>query len=401
MLFALTAVDALARPRLVISGLGAMNGSAQVGSDFTLAINVTNVDVVCAMSTVVSIDTNPPLDARMTNSATPVDICAGETKTVLIPMSIDPTAVGGSYLVPVTLDYEDTLNTPYTTADTLTLFVSGTPDLHAHIAATNPVDVYPGDTAMVSIQLENDGTFQAQSVSATLIAGDSSVGSSAMSSSPLEVKAGSATLTAGVIDAKRSLTSQFAVEIPKDAPAQDYPMTLRVSYLDENREMQTKDLPLILSAQKKAQYTAVIDGQLLYANDNGKTTTVTVTNTGTDVAKNIKIKVDPQFPFTTDGSVRFVDSLAPGASVPVQVVFNVDKDATEGAYGLELIMDYEDAQGKSLHDTADLSISVSHKGWFRAVFIDYWYLWVIAIIIAVIVYRRRMKAKATHAAHKK
>ena len=395
MMFAMTSVDALARPRLVVSGVGVVDGIAAVGQDFTLAINVTDVDVVCAMSTVVSVQTNPPLNTRTTNSAAPVNICGGETKTVLIPMSVDPTAVGGSYLLPITLDFEDTLNTPYVASETLTLVVSGSPNLEAHIASSSPVDIYPGDTAMLTVQLENDGTFQAQAVNAELRVSPDS---------PIEIKPASSTFTAGVIDAKRSVNAVFAVEIPKNAAAQDYPLILRVSYLDENRVEKTTDLPLVLSAKQKALFSAQIDAsQYLYSNDNGKTVVVNLKNIGTDTARNLKIKVNPQFPFTTDGSVRFVDSIVPGATVPVELVFNVDKDATVGSYGLELIMDFEDAQGKSLHDTTDMQIVVTQKGILRAVFLDYWYLWVIAIIIFAIVYRRRMRAKATASAthHKK
>ena len=391
-----TSVDALARPRLVISGFEVVNGSATVGNNFVLQIDVTNIDVVCAMSTTVGISANSPFVATTSSNAAPVDICGGQTKTVSIPMHIDSTATGGSYQIPVSLSFEDTLNTPYSSSDSITLFVSGSPQIQAHISNSNPIDVYPGDTATITVALQNAGTFEAQSLNASL-----SADSANLLNNPLEIKWANSFAYVGTLAARQTTNTQFSVELPKDAQPQNYPMVLTVQYLDENRALQTQKIQLTFTAKQKALFSATaIEGQTMYANDNQKTFHVMIKNTGTDTAYKLQIKAQPQYPFTTDGSVRYVDSLAPGASAPVDLVFSADKDGTIGAYGLDLLVNFEDAQGKSLHDTANLQISISQKGILRAVFADYWYLWVVAIIICFFVYRKRVKSNAAKAAAK-
>ena len=92
--------------------------------------------------------------------------------------------------------------------------------------------------------------------------------------------------------------------------------------------------------------------------------------------------------------MRYIDALEPGKTVPVQFTVDIDKDAKPGAYELDALMNFEDAQGKSLQDTAKVSLSVASKGFFRSTFVDYWFLWLIAIVIAFIVIRRRRKKAA-------
>jgi hypothetical protein len=106
------------------------------------------------------------------------------------------------------------------------------------------------------------------------------------------------------------------------------------------------------------------------------------------------VSIIPQYPFSTDGSVRYVDLLAPGQSVPVTFSVNVDKDGTPGTYGLNLLVNFQDAQGKSLQDdTTRVALTVLPKGFFRAVFLDYWFLWLAGVVIVFLVIRSRVAAK--------
>jgi len=85
--------------------------------------------------------------------------------------------------------------------------------------------------------------------------------------------------------------------------------------------------------------------------------------------------------------------LQQGQSSPVTFTIGIDKDATPGTYGLDLLVDYEDAQGKKLQDTAKVSLTVIQKNIFRQVFMDYWFIWVIVLIAAAVILIRRAKAK--------
>jgi hypothetical protein len=372
-----------AQPNIILSGFGINGGGASVGKDFVLALNLSNIGSACATDVTATIQAGQPFIMQGVSTISAEDLCYGLGETVNIPLKIDPTATGGFYQLTVANNYQDLLNNPYTSYSTINIFVNGTPDMNVHVSGTNPVDVYPGDTAALTMTIQNDGTFDAQSVNATLI-----------SDSSLIVKWSNSFALLGTISAKDSRTAQFTIEIPKNSTGISFPMHLTISYLDQNLEQQTKTFYITFYAKSKALFTTSDAGSdKLSPNDNSRVVRLNIKNTGTDVAKNIKVRIEPQFPFSTDGSVRYIDTLSPGATAPVNLIVDIDKDATIGLYGLSMIVNYEDAEGNQLQDTTDFPLTIARKGFFVGVFLDYWFLWLVAIVVAVIVIKRRGKAE--------
>lgn len=377
------------RPNVVVSGFNIKEGEAAVGKDFVLSLTLTNTEpTACAQGISTTVQASFPFIMDGITSQAAGDLCQGTVKgsslTVDFPMRIDPTAKGGSYSLSITNDYETPTLAQFSTTNVINLFVQGTPDIKANIINSNPIDVYSGDTATITLSIENSGSFQAQSVTAKITA-----------DAPLDVNWAKSFSSIGLLDAKQSKTADFTIEVPKDAEAKDYELNLEVQYLDENLAKETKEFTLIFHVKPKAMFaTSDAGSDTLYANQNSRTVRLLLKNTGTDTAYNIKAKILPQFPFSTDGSVRYVDVLEPGKTVPVQFTIDIDKDAKPGAYALDALMDFEDAQGKSLQDTAKISLAVASKGFFMSTFADNWFLWLAVIVIAVLVVRRRMKKAA-------
>jgi hypothetical protein len=370
------------QPNIMVSGFSINDGGASVGKDFILKLNLSNIGSACATDITSTIQAGQPFIMQGLSTISAGDLCYGLSETVSIPLKIDPTATGGFYQLTVTNNYQDLLNNPYTDYSTINIFVNGTPNINAQVSGTNPIDVYPGDTVALTIKIQNDGTFDAQSVNATLT-----------SDSPLIVKWSNSVALLDTINAKDSRNAQFTIEIPKNSTGINFPIHLTVSYLDQNLDQQTKTFYIIFYAKSKAFFTTSDAGSdKLSPNDNSRVVRLNIKNTGTDIAKNIKIRIEPQFPFSTDGSVRYIDNLSPGATAPVNFIVDIDRDATIGPYGLSMIINYEDAEGNQLQDTTDFPLTVARKGFFVGVFLDYWFLWLLAIVVAVIMLRRRGKA---------
>jgi len=377
------------RPNVVVSGFDIKQGSAAVGKDFVLSLTLTNTEpTACAQGITTSVQASFPFILNGITSQAAGGLCKGTTQgsslVIDFPMRIDPTAKGGSYQLTITNDYETPTLAQFSTTNIINLFVDGTPDLNVYIINSNPVDVYPGDTATLTLNFENDGTFQAQSITAKLTADQ-----------PLDVKWAKSFSSIGLLDAKQSKTADFAVEIPKDAEAKDYKLNLEVQYLDEKLVPQTKEFALTMHVKNKAMFaTSDAGSDTLYPNQNSRTVRLLIKNTGTDTAYNIKSKIMPQFPFSTDGSIRYVNILEPGKTVAVEFKVDVDKDAMPGNYGLDMLLGFEDGQGKGLQDTAKMSLIVASKGFFTAVFADYWFLWIAGIAVVVMIIRRKRKKAA-------
>lgn len=376
-------VYAAIKPNVMLSNFSVEEGSAVVGKDFTLSLKLANVEPdTCAENIVTSLKASFPFIMAGVSTVRAANLCTNSTTTVNFPMRIDPTATGGTYQLVITNDFETPTLAQFSSSYTINLFVEGTPEINAHIINSNPLDVYAGDTATVTVSIENDGSFQAQSVTASIKA-----------DSPLDVNWAQSFSPIGLLDSKQSKTADFSIEVPKDADAKDYNLYLELKYKDENLVSHTKNLTFVFHVKKKALFETSDGSEALYRNQDSRIVHLKLNNTGTDAAHKIKIKLLPQFPFSTDGSVRYVDLLEPGQSATIQLTINVDKDATPGKYGLDLLLDFEDEQGKDLQDTATTIFIVRQKPIFRVVFIDYWFLWLIALFIITFINRKRISKK--------
>jgi hypothetical protein len=376
-------VSAVAQPNILVSGFQVTDGEAAVGKNFVLTLNLTNTGATCAIGITSSIQLSPPFIMDGVSTIASDDLCYNSSETVDIPLRIDPTAQGGTYQISVINNYQDLLFNPYTASSVLNIFIDGSPKINAHITGTNPVDVYPGDDASITVTISNDGSFMAQAVNATLSA-----------DAPLIVKWSDSYSSLGTINARQSKNAQFTIEVPKNVEKTNFPMQLDISYLDQNLEPVTKILYIIFYTKSNAMFYATNSGSdTMSPNENSRKARFILNNTGTDVAKDIKLILQPQFPFSTDGSIRYISSLKPGESAPVEFIVDVDKDATIGDYGLKIIIDYTDSQGKDLQDSTYVSLAVQNKSILKTVFADYWFLWLIVVVGAIFLIRRRNKAQ--------
>jgi len=384
LLAALLALPALAelRPNVVIDSYAVTEGAIAPGQDFTLAVTLRNVETgTCAYATTATVQVGTPFILRGPATFSAGKLCEGDTAVIAVPLRIDPAASGGSSQLDLAFSYDSSTLIQFSGSAAVTLLVEGFPRLEAHLVGARPVDVYPGDTATLTVSVENTGAFEARSVTAAL-----------SSDTAVEVAKTDGFAALGLLAAKGSTTTEFTVDVPKDAASGDYPLDLALAYQDENLAQRIQDVALTFHVKERAKFDAADAGTgMLYANQNGRLVKLTVTNTGTDAARKLRVKILPQYPFSTDGSVRYVESLAPGKSAPVEFTVDIDKDGTPGTYGLDLLVQYEDPQGKSFQDTATFPLTVAPTGFFRGVFLNYWYLWTVALIIVLLVLSKRKK----------
>jgi hypothetical protein len=384
LLMSITTAEGAIAPNIIVSDFSVTDGSAEVGKSFNLSVTLINTaPETCANNIITSVQASLPFIVDGLSSISVGDLCSVSKKVVTVPIKVDPTSSGGSYQLIISNNYESATSAQFSSSSTLNIYVSGSPVINVYIISSNPIDIYAGDTGTITVSIQNDGTFQAQSVNANLKA-----------DKPLEVKWSKSMSSISLLEAKQARTADFVIEVPKNAEAKGYNLKLEVQYLDENLVLQKVTFPLTFQVQKKAMFELNISGnQKLYQNQNSRIIDLSVKNTGTDTAYKIKTKLLPQYPISTDGSVRYIDMLQPGKTADIKLSVDIDKDGTPGSYGLDVLFDFEDAQGKELQDTAKVSLTIQQKSPLRRIFIDYWFIWLAVIITAVLVAKRKMGKK--------
>jgi hypothetical protein len=336
----------------------------------------------CADRLAVQVTTAYPLSVQGTETQYLEHLCVNDapaTGTFTFALPVDNLASSGTYSVAVATTYEKRFS-KYSESNTINVRVGGAPKLIASIASSNPVDIYPGDAAAVTVAIDNTGNSIAQSVRATF-----------NSDSPLEVKWAGADQPLSSIPARASTKATFSIEAPKDLPAGNYPVHLHLGYADESGSGHSSDFNFMVPVKPKAEFEAAAQTSGLLAGTTQEVN-IQLTNTGHETARKIKVRIQPLAPFSTDGAVRYIESLPVGASANLTYALTTDKDALDGQQLLTLQMNFEDPTGKKFSDSADFAMMVREPTPTEEVY-KYWYVLVIALVVVFMLLRRAMGKK--------
>jgi hypothetical protein len=337
----------------------------------------------CADNLAVQIITSYPLsiegsDMRYLGRFCYRDLDEKGRVTFIIP--VDPLAQAGTSQITIISTYEMYFS-KFSTTNTLNLRVGGFPSFQASVVSSTPTDIFAGDSALITIMLHNNGSDRAQSVQAMLNA-----------PAGIDAKWATRVQELGTIISQGSAQAAFAVEVDKDAAPGNYTLNLEVNYSSSNGQNNTYDFPFILLVKPKASFSVRGSQEPLYIGET-QDVQLTIKNTGSQEAKKLKVRIRPVFPFSSDGAVRYIDSLAPGEERNLSYSISIDNTAEPGgSQTLGMLMDYEDPQGNKLSDSADFSLSVQSRTLGEKLQ-SLWYVWVFIIAILLIVIVRRLTAK--------
>lgn len=302
------------------------------------------------------------------------------TFTFYLP--VDNLATSGTYPVSVSLSYKKRY-TQLSGGNTLNVQVGGLPSFSASVTSSSPVDIYPGDDAQVTVTFQNTGASSVTSARASA------------QSEGIMVKWAGQTQDIGQIQARGSSSATFNIEAPKNLRAGSYPFSVQLDYTGEGRQAGTAQFAFDVPVKPKADFSAAVADPILPGEKHE--VQIALSNTGSQEADKVQVRIKPRFPFSTDGTVRYIESLPPGEAQNLTYMITVDKDATPGGQLLGLMMDFEDPQGKKLTDSADFAMQVRAPT-FAEEAANYWYVIAAALVVAFMVVSRRMqKAKKKQA----
>jgi len=376
--------SASVNPNVQLQNYSASESPLQPGHvvNLTLQLKSTEWDN-CADELTVQIVTSYPLSIEGPDTQYLGKLCyrdPDEKGRVTFMIPVDPLAQAGTNQVTVITTYQMYF-AGFSTTNTLNLRVGGFPSLRASVVSSMPTDIYAGDSALITLMLYNNGSDRAQSVQATLNA-----------PSGIDAKWSTKVQELGTILSQGSSQATFAVEVNRDAAPGNYTLNLAVSYASSSGLNKTYNFPFVLLVKPKAEFSAEGSQTLLYIGET-QDTQVTVKNTGSQEARKLKVRIRPIFPFSSDGTVRYIDSLAPGEEKNLSYSISVDNTAEPGgSQVLGIVVDYEDPQGNKLSDSADFSLSVASRT-FEEKLQGLWYVWVVIGLIALIIIVRRVRAK--------
>jgi len=369
-------------PKVQLQNYSISSVPAQPGEVLKLTLHMKSVESDnCAERVAVTLAVSYPLSVRGPDTQYLDSLCFRDPETkgdFTFYLPVDNLATSGTYPISVSTAYEKRF-TKLSESNTLNVQVGGSPEFISSVASSSPADIYPGDTAQLTVNFQNTGASTAQSARATAQA------------EGVEVKWAGSTQNIGQISAHGSANAVFSIEAPKNLKAGGYPLSITLNYVGEDRANGTATFGFTVPVKMKADFEAKTASPDLMPGQK-KETQVTLTNTGTEEARKVEVRIKPLFPFSTDGTVRYIDSLKPGESQNLTYVITVDKDATSGAQLTGLLIDFETPQGKKFSDSANFAMPVRLPTLAEEL-VSYWYVFALLAAGAIVAFGKRMKKK--------
>ena len=315
------------------------------------------------------------------------DLDGGSTANAVFTLKINSDAAGGTYSVPVMLNYSylytanqygvDLLQYEYQTENiTLNIPVKIKSVVSIDVLSAVPEDLNVGNEGYLDLQIKNTGSENGtksivkilQNGNSPIIPTDSSV-------------------YIGDFPAGSTATCRYKVSVLGSAQKQTYPVDVVVAYQNDEGDFVTSHSDTVGIAVGGKVDFAVISPAAEMNPGNKQVINVEYKNTGDTPVYSAQARIDTVDPFTSNDDIAYIGDLLPGDSRTVSYVISADKTATIKEYGLNSQILYKDAlENAYTSDTIQVKVNVTEPVGINAVLTNPFYLLIIAAVIIGIIY---------------
>jgi hypothetical protein len=336
------------QPKLIITTATFSSSSIHPGDNFTVPIVIENVGNVQASQVVLSVNATSPIVT--TGSAGDYRlgvVSANGTISVNLGFSSPAAAPLGSYPIVLTLAYQDSFGTVYTSQQTLVAGVVGEPIIvvNSFQFKTNPLT--PGLQTFFNAQLLNIGGESALNVKVTF------------QNAPTFLNG--TTIFLGSIQPNGKGNATSYLQIPNGTAIGSYQFNVAVTYTDsvgKNYQIVSPYTVTVapFSPPKVSVTNTLLSPAVLSPGTQG-TLTIYLRNDGASPANELTIRLQ-------NGSHLFTSNffglgtLDPSTSGTTTVGVNVSPNLQGGSYLVQILASYTDDNGVAYNSTLPLEITV-------------------------------------------
>ncbi|GBE54174.1 hypothetical protein BMS3Bbin15_00326 [archaeon BMS3Bbin15] len=224
--------------------------------------------------------------------------------------------------------------------------VLGIPEISLFVKSSSPAKLRAGDMAQLSIKAANTGSAIAKNVLVFFGQGK-------------DVKPlwNSRVVYMGDILPGMSGTGGINIQVDQNVPSGMYEMPFKIKYLDEEAGWVERNGSLGIKVSRYADFKVNADNVTVFSNEKDARIVYFIKNTGTRVAKEIRVTLIASYPFTPTGGEYFLDRLLPDEKKEIYFHVDVDKDASEQKYPVNFFLKWNENNTEySLTQTSYISV---------------------------------------------
>ena len=315
------------------------------------------------------------------------DLKGTSSTSVTFNSKVNPDALGGSYLLPLTLNYSylydasqngiNTIEYTYKSENvTLNIPINIKHEVSIAVISAVPDHVNARSEGYLDLKINNTGSEDgSQAVVVLTRNGNSPV-------LPIDNN-----VYIGDFPSGSTVTCRYKVSVSDGAEKQIYPVDVAVVYQNSDGDRVTSRSETIgVPVGEKANFVIMSTPAELHPG-NKKTITVEYKNTGDTPIYSAQARISAVDPFTSNNDIAYIGDLQPNESRSVSYDLSVDRSATIKKYGLDSEIRYRDALDNTyLSDPMKVSVDVTATQGLAAILTNPIYLSILAAVIIGIAY---------------
>lgn len=323
---------------------------ARPGQDLFVKINIENYGRKPAKGVVLEIEDNYPFHFKYSNSVHNVSKHYTEP-IIIIPkiseygkyeafyyFTVDPKAKTGEYELTFKVSSNENnvisrmKNGEAGYTKNIKIYVEGKPDLEIESSLSDEV-IQPGESFNLSVKVNSVGTGNAKNARISLD----------LDQLPEIAPLDDNSKFLSLLDAGKSETVNFHLQLSKEAEAKTYNLPIRVSFTDEAEQLNfstTETIGFLSRGRAELSFASIKTDPVLPEEGNPVELTLRVENPGMITAKSVQVYADHPF---RGNKQSFVGTLESNEDGPAIFTFIIDK---EGKYEFPVTITYSDDFGE-------------------------------------------------------
>jgi len=296
------------------------------------------------------------------------DLPPSSTAKVPFTLKFLENATGGSYLLPVVLNYTylsfaeqrgyETLASYYKEDSiVLPLEVKVTPRVFFTVKGMQADDICSGQDGIISVTLENTGVLTGKDTTARIVR---------HGKSPIVPVDGNAYI--GEFAPAESVNVSFRIHVQEDAQAAMYPLDTIIEYRDSEGSPVLSD-PVTVGIPVLGEVSfSLSPEEITIPRGGSREFEVTFKNTGPVTVRSAQARVSYMDPFSSSKDTATLGDLLPGQESTAKFQISVDKSATPKVYGLGTEVRYRDAlDNRLVTSPVTLRVAVVERSGLEAI----------------------------------
>ncbi len=301
------------------------------------------------------------------------DIAPKGSANAFITLETSSALSPGEYNLPVSLLYQDGSRWVRKNSS-IAITIGDGHDIDVYVESSRPARPKPGDSVELLLRVVNYGSSPAKE--AVLEVGSTDEIGPIWSSRRVYM---------GDIPAKGSVVAKVELEAEESAIPGDY--SLPVVVKSRGAVLTKGNIPITLHSEADFEIKPVQN--LVKAGESEQGISFKIENTGTEAAKQIRLTLRANYPFTPVGNEYYIERLAPGESAVANFHVDVDSDAAEQRYPVDVVIKWTEEDDEEEQVKVKYSYVEVQKGKSRIAYYAAALLGAVAVAAALIRKRRR------------